>query len=623
MSAFTALCERIYDKQFPSYEELHTWSVQKPIEFWSVLADFVGLKFSSPPENVFQQPGDMRSSRWFVGARLNFAENLLDQADDGIALVFCDEQGRRTELRRQELVTHVAELAAGLRRHGIQPGDRVAAVLPNCPEAIIIMLAAASVGAVFTSCSPDFGVRATLARFQQVEPRLLFCCDGYSYAGKQISYIAAARELADELPSVEQLIIVPFALEAYSEPQQSCELANFFIEGAAPQYEQLPFDHPLYILYSSGTTGTPKCILHGAGGTLLQHKKELMLHTDLHAGERIFFFTTCGWMMWNWLVSALAVKATVVLYDGSPFHPQADVLLQLARAERVNVFGTSPRYLTALEKQQNIEMPELPELRTVLSTGAPLAPESFDFVAAALGAEVQLCSISGGTDLIACFALGNPLLPVYRGELQCRALGMAVNVYDPLGQPVVAGSGELVCEQAFPSMPLGFWGDSDGSRYSAAYFERFPNIWTHGDYADLTERGGVIIRGRSDAVLNPGGVRIGSAEVCEPAMLIDVVQDCMAVGWCPDADEQIVLFVVLAADTALDPELIEKIKASIRSGASPRHVPAEVLAVPEIPRTLSGKAVELAVKAIIHGQPVDNLEAIANPSALEYFRDRL
>ncbi len=609
------------------YAPLQAWSVAEPAAFWGELAEYCRLRFSTGADSVFTQgdPTDIRSGQWFSGATLNFAENLLFEPDASTALIFRDERGRRRELSRRELADQVAGLAAAMRQQGLQPGDRIAAVLPNCPEAVIAMLAAASIGAIFSSCSPDFGLQAILKRFRQIQPRWLFVCDGYHYAGKAIDCLEASKTLQAELNTVEQLIVVPFR---QSQPDLTgltgaLLFADVRVAEATPEYCPLPFDHALYILYSSGTTGVPKCILHGAGGTLLQHKKELMLHTDLKAGERIFYFTTCGWMMWNWLVSALASKAAVVLYDGSPFHPGPDALLDLAAEENVSVFGTSPRYLSALENKARADGASLSELHTILSTGAPLAPGNFDFVTRHFGAHVQLCSISGGTDLLACFALGNPLLPVFRGELQCKGLGMDVEVFDPQGNALLSGPGELVCRSPFPSMPLAFWGDDSGERYSAAYFERFPGVWTHGDYAENTPNGGLIIRGRSDAVLNPGGVRIGSAEVCDPAMQVDGVYDCIAVGHRRDGDEEIVLFVVLADGEELGPGLIETINRAIRSASSPRHVPARLLQVPEIPRTLSGKAVELAVRAIIHGEAVTNRDAIANPGALEYFRDRL
>jgi acetoacetyl-CoA synthetase len=566
----------------------------------------------------------MRSAKWFTGATLNFAGNLLADADNSVAVIFCDERGRRVELSRAELASRVAACAAGMRSAGIVPGDRVAAMLPNCPEAVIVLLAAASVGAVFSSCSPDFGEHAVLERFSQIEPRLIFVCDGYSYAGKKIDCHSKLQSLMQKLESVEQMVIVTFLhVDSDISKLPGSLFDSFCVDGASPQYESLSFDHPLYILYSSGTTGKPKCIVHGAGGTLLQHKKELMLHSDLHAGDRIFFFTTCGWMMWNWLVSALSVKATVVLYDGSPLYPAADALLHMAAEERVQVFGTSPRYLSALEKSSEHETRyELPELRTLMSTGAPLSADSYDFVAGLLGSEVQLASISGGTDLISCFALGNPLLPVYAGELQSRGLGMAVDVFNPEGVPVRGEFGELVCTQAFPSMPIGFWGDADGAAYSAAYFEQFPGVWTHGDQAMLTDHNGVVIRGRSDAVLNPAGVRIGAGEVCGPAMQLDEVLEAIAVAYRPDNEELIVLFVVLRSDIELDAQLRDRIAGAIRSAASPRHVPAYILDVPDIPRTLSGKPVELAVRAVVHNQTVDNIDALANPEALEYFRNR-
>ncbi len=615
-------------ERFDGYPEFYRWSIEKPEVFWAEVARYTDIRFEQPATTILDQPGDMQTARWFEGATLNFAANLLGDADESSALIFCDERGRRCVLSRVELASRVAALAAGMRQAGIRPGDRVAAMLPNCPEAVTAMLAAASIGAVFSSCSPDFGEIAVMDRFGQIEPRLLFVCDGYSYAGKRIDCRAKAANIASAIPSLEKVIVVPFldTRPDIQQIEQACMVADFCIAGSEPHYESLPFDHPLYILYSSGTTGRPKCIVHSAGGTLLQHKKELMLHTDLHRGDVIFFFTTCGWMMWNWLVSALSVRATVVLYDGSPFYPDKRVLLRMATEEGVTVFGTSPSYLTALEKSgekvaDDESINALSTVRTMLSTGAPLSPESYNFVHAVLGTDIQLCSISGGTDLISCFALGNPLLPVYCGELQCRGLGMAVDIFNDQGESLTGQVGELVCTRPFPSMPLGFWGDA-GNAYTEAYFERFPGVWAHGDLAELTIHGGLKIYGRSDAVLNPGGVRIGTAEVCDPAMSLAAIEDCIAVSQRQGDDSRIILFVVVRDGLELDTALEQQIRDTVRINSSPRHVPEKILAVPEIPRTLSGKPVEMAVRSIIHGETVINMDAIANPDALEYFRNR-
>jgi acetoacetyl-CoA synthetase len=614
----------------PGYRSLHQWSTEDLGAFWGELADFTGVQFSQSAETVWSRGEQMQSVRWFEGATLNFAQNLLlersDVAADSPAIICRDERGRRTELSWQELRAQTARVAAALRLKGIVPGDRIAAVMPNCSETVIILLASASIGAVFSSCSPDFGAQAIVDRFRQIEPRILFACDGYAYGGKSIDCRAKAGSVAEQL-AVEHLVIVPFLNEQpdISELTRAELFTALLVESAPENYAALPFNHPLCIMYTSGTTGVPKCIVHGAGGTLLQHRKEHVLHTDLSAGERLFYFTTCGWMMWNWLVSALASGVTLVLYDGSPFYPDGGSLWQLADEEQVSVFGTSPRFLGATAKRFRdvAEQLEFQSLRTILCTGAPLAAESYDFVRETIGERIQLSSISGGTDLISCFVLGNPLLPVYRGEIQSPGLGMAVDVYDDQGNAITGGAGELVCTQPFPSMPLGFWNDADGERYRHAYFERFPNVWAQGDYAEWTAQGGMVIHGRSDGVLNPGGVRIGSAEVCDPALALDEIDDVIAVGQQYANEERIVLCVVLRKDLQMTEALQKTIKSAIRAATSPRHVPAVIVDVQDLPRTISGKTVELAVRAVIHGETVENKGAIANPEALEYFRDRL
>jgi len=626
MQLFMHFVANSYDPSIKDWFALHAWSVKAPADFWSALVDFAGIRFSSPAKTVLADGQMMPGARWFVGSELNFAENLLSRVQHGGPLIFRDERGRRSELSRSELVDKVAELAAGLRAVGIRPGDRVAAILPNCPEAVIAMLAAASVGAVFSSCSPDFGVSAIADRFGQIAPRILLVCDGYSYNGQQIKTLFKVVQIARSLPALEQVIVVPF-LHGHPDIDAvpgAILFDDFLAAGSAPEYLPLPFDHPLLIMYSSGTTGIPKCIVHGAGGTLLQHAKELLLHTDLDAADVIFYFTTCGWMMWNWLVSALITDASIVLYDGSPTYPDDDSLWILAAEESVTVFGTSPRFLTATEKAGVRPAERCPDLRlrAILSTGAPLAADSYEFVRDHVGSSVQVSSISGGTDIISCFALGNPLLPVYAGEIQSPGLGMAVDVFDDIGEPLAAGAGELVCTSPFPSMPLGFWNDPDGKQYRAAYFERFPDLWAHGDFAEFTPHRGLIIHGRSDAVLNPGGVRIGTAEVCAPALTLDDVVDCIAIGQRWQKDVRVILFVVLRRGLHMDDPLRERIRSVIKIAASPRHMPAKILQVEAVPRTISGKPVELAVRAIVHGEPVVNMAAIANPEALDGFRER-
>ncbi len=613
------------DKVFAHYDALYDWSVTEPERFWRLLWEFFEV-LGEPGEVVVSNADAMPGARWFPGARLNFAENLLRRRDNHPALVFRGEDGRRETVSYRDLYASVARLAASMRGAGIGPGDRIAGFMPNCPETVIAMLAAAGIGAVWSSCSPDFGEAGVLDRFGQIEPRILLTTDGYRYNGKALDSLARTRAIVKRLPQIERVVVVPFLEES---PELS-GLANavlwddFLSEETGLTFEDLPFDHPLFIMYSSGTTGVPKCIVHGAGGTLLQHLKEHGLHTDINPDDVLFYFTTCGWMMWNWLVSGLARGCTIVLYDGSPFAPEPGALWKMAEEERITVFGTSAKYLSALEKAE--ERPardhDLSALRAVLSTGSPLAPESFDYVYREIKEDVQLSSISGGTDIISCFALGCPALPVYRGELQCRGLGMAVEIRDEDGNPVIGEKGELVCTRPFPSMPIGFWGDADGEKYRAAYFDRYPGVWCHGDYAELTGHGGMVIHGRSDAVLNPGGVRIGTAEIYRQVEKLEEVVESIAVGQTWKGDVRVVLFVRLRNGVTLDEDLQQRIRTSIRRNTTSRHVPAKIIQVHDIPRTISGKIVELAVRNVVHGEPVVNTDALANPQALENFRDR-
>ncbi len=616
------------------YAELWRWSVDRPDEFWPAVWDFTGVvaaaRSAGPSWDVVLRRGDRMAPpdatggpRWFPGARLNFAENLLRFDDARPALVCWNELGRQRILSFTDLRREVARFQAALRREGVVAGDRVAGLLPNFPETVIAMLAAASLGAVWSSCSPDFGDRAVLDRFSQIQPTVLFSVDGYRYAGKAIDLAERVERIALELPSIRRIVIIPcLGTGGPLAAPRSIHLDAWLGAEEALTFSRLPFDHPLYIVYSSGTTGLPKCIVHGAGGTLLQHIKELVLHTDLTRDDRIFYFTTCGWMMWNWLVSSLAVGAAVVLYDGAPLAPRGDILWEMAEAERLTVFGTSARYLAHCEKGGLAPGKErdLSALRTMLSTGSPLAAHSYDYVYRDIKPDLHLASISGGTDLLSCFALGNPIAPVWRGELQTRGLGMAVEIHDPAGHPVRGEPGELVCTRPFPSMPVAFWKDADGSRYRAAYFEHSPGVWRHGDWAELTSHDGLIIHGRSDATLNPGGVRIGTAEIYRQVEQLPEVVESLVVAQEWQEDVRVVLFVRLQDGLRLDRALEERIRREIRVHASPHHVPRKIIQVSDLPRTINGKLSELAVRAAIHGRPVANTDALANPASLELFR---
>ena len=605
-----------------SYRDLWQWSVDQPAAFWQHIREFCGLQLHREPDAVIEPADHIRGTRFFPGARLNFAENLLRFDDDRPALVFRNEAGERLVWTYADLHRETARIAAGLRADGVEAGDRVAGLLPNRPETVAAMLAATSIGAIWTSCSPDFAEAAVVDRFSQVEPKVLFVSDGYVFKGRTFNVRDTARRLAERIGSIRRTVWVPYA--GLDIPGDGVAYADYGEPGAELAFEPQPFDHPVYILYSSGTTGAPKCIVHGAGGTLLQHLKEHVLHTDIGRDDRVFFFTTCGWMMWNWLISGLATGATLVLFDGQPFHPDAGVLPRMAAEEGITVFGASAGYYGALEKAgaEPGREHDLSALKTVLSTGSPLMPESFDYIYRAVHPDVCLASISGGTDIVACFALGNPALPVYRGELQCRALGMRTEVFDESGRSVREDKGELVCTAPFPSMPVKFWNDPDGTRYHRAYFERFPNVWHHGDYAKLTERDGLVIYGRSDAVLNPGGVRIGTAEIYRPVKQLPEVVECVAVGQAWNGDTRVVLFVQLDEGVPLDDALRDRIRRTIRENASPRHVPAKILAVSDIPRTRNAKLAEIAVRQAVHGEDIGNTSALANPEAIEEFRDR-
>ena len=610
------------------YAELYDWSIKAPERFWPAVWSYCGVVAETAGGVVVIDRDRMPGAQWFPRARLNFAENLLRRRDGATALIFWGEDRIKTRVTYGELYGEVSRLAQALRLAGVVAGDRVAGYLPNMPAAISAMLAATSLGAIWSSCSPDFGVQGVLDRFGQIEPRILFAADRYFYADKTIDVLPRVRDVLAKLPSVEKTVVVPYtgAAPAIDDIRGAVHFAEFLAPFACAeiQFERLPFNHPLYIMYSSGTTGVPKCILHGAGGTLLQHLKEHRLHVDLKPGDRLFYFTTCGWMMWNWLVSALASEATVMLYDGSPFAAEGRILFDYADAEKMTVFGTSAKYIDAAAKLglEPIRTHGLSSVKSLLSTGSPLAPEGFDYVYRSVKRDVQLASISGGTDIISCFALGNPTGAVWRGELQCRGLAMKVEVYDEQGRPVRGEKGELVCTSSFPSMPVGFWNDPDGAKYSAAYFERFPGVWCHGDYVELTEHEGLVIHGRSDAVLNPGGVRIGTAEIYRQVERLDEVVESLAIGQDWNHDVRVVLFVRLRDGLTLDDALIDRIRAQIRDNTTPRHVPARIVQVADIPRTKSGKIVELAVRNVVHGRPVRNIDALANPEALELYRNR-
>ena len=629
LTRFVACVNARLGLSLKGFSDLYTWSVNEPALFWSELAHFAAVRAEWGKGPVIEHPERMPGARFFPAATLNFAENLLRFRDDQPAITLTNERGAEQRLTYRQLHEEVARIAAGLRDAGVEPGERVAGYLPNLPQTLIAMLAAASIGAVWSSCSPDFGPQGVLDRFGQIAPKVLLTADGYFYTGKTLDSLATVGEVAAQLPSVQRIVVVPYvserpALERLGAAAGRAVLwQDFGTRGAPSRFTPLPFNHPLYILFSSGTTGVPKCIVHGAGGTLLQHLKEHLLHVDMRRADHVFYYTTCGWMMWNWLASALATGATLILYDGNPFHPDPAVLWRLAERERITVFGTSAKYLSALEKNgyTPAQSVDLGALKCILSTGSPLLPEGFDFVYRAIKADVHLASISGGTDIVSCFALGCPTLPVYRGELQCRGLGMRVEIFDEAGRPVHGERGELVCTAPFPSMPVGFWNDPQGQKYHAAYFERFAGVWRHGDYAELTEHDGIVIYGRSDAVLNPGGVRIGTAEIYSAVERLAEITEAVAVGQEWQGDVRVVLFVRLQSGTTLDKPLKERIRAAIRTNTTPRHVPAKIIAVPDIPRTRSGKLTELAVRDVIHGRAVQNIEALANPQALEYFRN--
>ncbi|MFV1986622.1 MAG: acetoacetate--CoA ligase [Gemmatimonadota bacterium] len=631
LAAFMAYVARTYGVDTSGYEPLWRWSVERDTEFWTAVWDYCGV-IGEKGERTIVDGHLLPGARFFPDARLNFAENMLERRDGGLAMIARREDGLARDLTWGDVYDATSRLASALRAAGIVPGDRVAVYLPNIPEAMIAMLAASSLGATISTASPDFGVQGVLDRFGQIEPRVLIVADGYIYGGRRHSSLAKLPAILDGLPTVEHVVVVPYLEESpdLSGIRDAVVLADFIAEHPACEIEftRLPFDHPLYIQFSSGTTGAPKCIVHRQGGILLQHFKEHRFHNDVRPDDRVFYFTTTGWMMWNWLASVLGSHATVVLYDGSPGHPDLNALWDLADETRMTLLGTSPRFLDSCWKTglRPIDSHDLSSVRMICSAGSPLLPEGFEYVYGSVKRDVQVASISGGTDLCASFVSGNPMLPVWLPEIQCRSLGMDVDVFDDAGRSLLgapgerSAKGELVCKSAFPSVPLSFWGDDDGSEFHSAYFDTYPGVWHHGDYVEITEHGGMIIYGRSDATLNPAGVRIGTSEIYRQVEKLPEITEAVVIGQEWEGDTRVVLFVRLADGAVLDEELVRTIRAEIRRGTTPRHVPARIVEVEDIPRTKSGKVVELAVRSIVHGRPIKNIEALANPEALEWFR---
>ena len=626
ITKFIDLVNRQYGQEFDSYDELYDWSIKNMPDFWAAMWDFADIKASKSYDTVLDDPGKMPGAKWFVGARLNFAENLLRYRDDQVALVFQGEGQEPVKMTYAELYDQVARLARSLRQQGVTAGDRVAGFMPNMIETVVAMLAATSMGAVWSSCSPDFGIKGVLDRFGQIQPKVLFTANGYFYNGKAFDSLERVASILKDLPSIQKVVVVSYTEKRASinHIANSIHYEDFLSKesGLEPHFEQVPSDHPLYIMFTSGTTGLPKCMVQGVAGVLINQLKELKLHTDVTRDDTIFYFTTCGWMMWNWLVCSLALGATVLLYDGSAFHPNAGVLWKLAQDQKMSIFGTSARYLAEVERQglKPGREYDLSSLKTILSTGSTLPVEGFEFVYRNIKKDVLLSSISGGSDINGCFAGGNPISPVYAGELQRRSLGMKVQVFDPQGNPVRNQKGELVCTAPSPSMPLYFWNDENNERYHSAYFDVYPGVWRHGDYAEITENNGVVIYGRSDATLNPGGVRIGTAEIYRQVDALDEVADSLVVGQKWQGDVRVILFVKLAQGEELTEDLIRKIKATIRQNTTPRHVPAKIMAIDDIPYTINMKKVELAVWNVIHNEPVLNMDALANPQSLELYK---
>lgn len=627
MQEFLNIIYNKYSLKNKDYSTLHRWSIDHPSDFWSEFWAYSGIKYSKSYTQIVDDVHKMPGAIWFKDARLNFAENLLQRRDDKIAIIFRGESIVQKNISYKELYEQVKRVATGLKKLGVKPKDRVSAFMPNMPETIIAMLATASIGAIWSSTSPDFGLKGVVDRFSQIEPKIIFAADGYFFKGEIFDSQKNLQGIINELPSIEKVILVNYTnkirLKKFSNTITYEELAQPTEEDLT--FNQLPFDHPLYIMYSSGTTGLPKSIVHSAGGTLIQHLKELTLHCNLRDNDVLFYFTTCGWMMWNWFVSSLSVGATIVCYDGNSFYPNPDSLIHMIKELNVTIFGTSAKYIDMLKNNGVIpkNISKFSKLKTILSTGSPLSQENFDYIYQKWKTDVQLSSIAGGTDIISCFMLGNPLLPVYQGEIQCKGLGMDVDSFDETGQSVVEHKGELVCKKAFPSMPIYFWNDKDGEKYHSAYFTKYPNIWHHGDYIQISKHGGISMHGRSDATLNPGGIRIGTAELYRALETMNEINDSVFVGHQYENDERIVLFVKLNKGFQLNDKLQKKIRSTIRSNCSPRHVPAVILETPDIPYTMNGKKVEIAVKKIINGEEVKNKDAISNPESLEYFKNRI
>ncbi len=627
ITGFTRLVNKTFGKNFSTYDELYRWSIEESASFWEFMWEYGDVIHSRKYDRVVRNFETMLECRWFEGARLNFAENLLRFRDERTALIFKGEGQEIESITYRDLYKQVSGLSRALKKMGVKSGDRVAGYMPNRIETIVAMLASTSIGAIWSSCSPDFGVKGALDRFGQIDPKVLFTADGYFFKGKTFDSLEKVREFSRQLPTLEKIVVVPYTKErpGLEGLNNAVYYGDFLGNGGEGdiEFEQLPFDHPVYILYTSGTTGPPKCIVHGAGGTLLQQLKELILHTDLKKDDTIFYFTTCGWMMWNWLVSSLAVGSTILLYDGHPFYPEPGELFRLAEEVGLNIFGTSAVYIASLEKAgvKPGECFDLRPLKAVLSTGSPLTEGSFEYVYRDIKNDLCLSSISGGTDIVSCFALGNPTLPVYKGEIQCRGLGMKVEVFDEYGNSVINQKGELVCTAPFPSMPVYFWNDPGREKYRSAYFDVFPNVWHHGDYARITETGGVTIYGRSDATLKPGGVRIGTAEIYRQLEAFPEIADSLVVGQRWNEDQRVILFVKMAEGHSLTEDLQDRIRQSIKANASPRHMPAKIIEIDDIPYTINMKKVEVAVSKIIHGQEVKNRESLTNPESLDLYKD--